>query len=170
MFKWFDLINLLFNISTYLMGAECCAGDIFKKLYDQHGDNFVKLMVAEKGKDIIRDEFGKTKTNVDSVFTGYSNQTNTLVDGKLGDLTKIYESTKQKVNIGGALEMLEKQQGKPIDEISGFNGMKGQLNGIRKDTLGKIDEQHNNIMTKMNSSQDDMVTKIEKDRPKIELY
>ena len=48
-------INLLIIISTYLMGAECCAGDIFKKLYEQHGAKFVKLMVAEKGKDIIRD-------------------------------------------------------------------------------------------------------------------
>lgn len=66
--------------------------------------------------------------------------------------------------------MLEKQQGRPLDEISGFNGMKNQLTNIRKDTLGKIDEQHNGIMTKLNATQDNMVTNIEKDRPKIELY
>ena len=44
------------------------------------------------------------------------------------------------------------------------------MNGIKKDTLGKIDNERNTVMTKMNKTQDDMVTNIEKDRPRIEMY
>lgn len=72
--------------------------------------------------------------------------------------------------VPGALDMLEKQQGKPIDEISGFNSLKNEINNVKKNTLGKIDNERNSIVTKMNKTQDDMVTKIEKERPKIEMY
>lgn len=65
------------------MGA-CCAGNIFKELYEKYGETFVKLMVAEKGKDVVRDEMGKVKTQVEGVFGGMTKDTNNIVDGKLG--------------------------------------------------------------------------------------
>lgn len=89
----------------------------------------------------------------------------------MGELTKTYESVKSKASmVPGALEMLEKQQGKPIDEISGFNSIKNEINNVKSNTLGKIDNERNTIITKMNKTQDDMVTNIEKERPKIEMY
>lgn len=152
------------------MGA-CCAGNIFKELYEKYGETFVKLMVSEKGKDVVREEMGKVRGEAENVFGGFTKETNTLVDGKFGELTKTYESVKSKANmVPGALEMLEKSKGKPIDEISGFNSLKGEINNVKKNTLGKIDNERNTIITTMNKTQDDMVTKIEKDRPKIELY
>lgn len=92
-----------------------------------------------------------------------------MIDGKLGEVTKLYEDTKSKVP-SFALEALEKQQGKPLDEISGFNTVKAEVGKIRKDTLGRVDSERNALMQKVSNSQDDMVTKLEKDRPKIELY
>lgn len=152
------------------MGA-CCAGNIFKELYEKYGETFVKLMVAEKGKDVVRDEMGKVKTQVEGVFGGMTKDTNNIVDGKLGQLTKVYEGVKSKAGmIPGGLEMLEKREGKPIDQISGFNSLKNEINKVKKDTLGRVDSEHNNIMTKMNKTQDDMVTNIEKERPQIPLY
>jgi hypothetical protein len=56
-------------------------------------------MVAEKGKDVVQDEFGKVKTNIDSTFTGFNNQANTLVDGKFNEVTRIYEDAKKKVSM-----------------------------------------------------------------------
>jgi len=72
-------------------------------------------MVAEKGKDVIRDEFGKVQTQAESTFGGFTTNTTNLVDGKLNEVTKIYEDVKNKVNVGGALQIVEKQQGKSID-------------------------------------------------------
>lgn len=92
-----------------------------------------------------------------------------MIDGKIGEVTKLYEDTKSKVP-SFALEALEKQQGKPLDEISGFNTVKAEVGKIRKDTLGRVDSERNALMQKVSNSQDDMITKIEKDRPKIELY
>lgn len=95
--------------------GQCCAGNIFKELYEKYGETFVKLMVAEKGKDVIRDEFGKVKTQADTTFGGFTTQTTNIVDTKLNEVTKIYEDVKSKVNVGGVLQMVEKQQGKSID-------------------------------------------------------
>ena len=84
-------------------------------------------MTIEKGKDVIRDQFGKVKGQAETSFSGFITQANSLVDGKLGEVTKIYEDVKNKVNIGGALQMVQKQQGKSLDELSGFNKIKTQI-------------------------------------------
>lgn len=88
-------------------------------------------MTIEKGKDIIRDQFGKVKGQAETTFSGFTTQTTALVDGKIGEVTKIYEDVKSKVNIGGALQIVQKQQGKSIDELSGFNNIKNQITGIK---------------------------------------
>ncbi len=67
-------------------------------------------MVAEKGKDVVRDEFGKVKEQAEGVFGTMTKDTNNIVDGKMGELTKVYESVKSKASmIPGGLEMLEKK-------------------------------------------------------------
>ena len=35
--------------------------------------------------------------------------------------------------------MVEQQQGKSLDELSGFNKIKGQITDIKTQTVGKID-------------------------------
>lgn len=40
------------------MGAAgFCGENIFNKLVEEYGDDFVKLVVAEKSKDIIKEKF-----------------------------------------------------------------------------------------------------------------
>ena len=41
-------------------------------------------MVAEKGKDVVREEMGKVKTQADEAFGGFNKETHSLTDGKLG--------------------------------------------------------------------------------------
>lgn len=44
------------------------------------------------------------------------------------------------------------------------------MKGVQQSTLGRISNEYNNIMTKMNRTQDDMITNIEKQRPRIDMY
>lgn len=37
--------------------SNLCGEDIFKKLMEQYGDDFMKFILAEKSKDVIKDKF-----------------------------------------------------------------------------------------------------------------
>lgn len=39
------------------MGAAMCGENLFKKLVEEYGDDFVKLVLAEKSKDVIKEKF-----------------------------------------------------------------------------------------------------------------
>lgn len=41
-------------------------------------------MTIEKGKDVIRDQFGKVKNQAQTTFSGFISQTTTMLDGKIG--------------------------------------------------------------------------------------
>lgn len=50
------------------MGNNLCGEDIFKKLLTEYGDDFMKLILAEKSKDIVRDKFLDLNNESDNRF------------------------------------------------------------------------------------------------------
>lgn len=46
----------------------CCSTNIFKELCDSYGEEFTKLMVAEKAKRFIQEEFASLKEQFGGVF------------------------------------------------------------------------------------------------------
>ena len=41
------------------MGGNLCGENIFKKLTEEYGDDFVKFIVAEKSKTVIKEKFSE---------------------------------------------------------------------------------------------------------------
>lgn len=151
------------------MGA-CCAA-LFKMFMDKYGQEFVTLMVCENGKIFVRKEFVKVKAEFQKVFGGATTHANTLIDSKTSELTKVYESEKAKVAaIPGALQALEKSQGKPIDDISGFNSLKGEIATVRKDTLAQMQNESTTIEGQMKKAEDTMIADLTKKEPRIAEY
>ena len=37
--------------------SSLCGEDLFKKLMEEYGDDFLKLILAEKAKDVIKEKF-----------------------------------------------------------------------------------------------------------------
>jgi hypothetical protein len=147
--------------------GQCCL-DFFKKLMNDYGETFVKLMVCEKGKGVVHEEFGKARTDFQKAFGDVTKHANTLVDSKTAELTKLYEDAKNKVAaVPGALQQLEKSQGQPLDDLSGYNSLKGQINTVRKDTLNKMDQERSNIENRMGKTEAQMIAEIDKERPYI---
>lgn len=77
--------------------ANMCGEDIFKKLLKEYGDDFMKLILAEKSKDIIRDKFRDLNIESDNKFNEFSSHVNTIVDQKLQSLNKTFEGAKASV-------------------------------------------------------------------------
>jgi hypothetical protein len=48
--------------------VSCCSTNIFKELYESYGEEFTKLMVAEKAKRFIREEFASLMGQFGGVF------------------------------------------------------------------------------------------------------
>jgi len=40
------------------------------------------------------------------IHLGFINEANVLIDGKVGEVTKLYEDIKNKLNVGGVLQMV----------------------------------------------------------------
>lgn len=78
--------------------ANLCSGDVFKELQEKYGQTFVKLMVAEKSKEVVGDEFHKLNAKADETFQGFTEKTASIVDEKNKALTAIFEDLKSKVD------------------------------------------------------------------------
>ena len=66
--------------------------------------------------------------------------------------------------------MLEKTTGKTLEELTGFNSLKGELNTIRKDTLSKMDVEKQRVEAEMTKVEGDMLNSIAQKRPHLPLY
>ena len=64
------------------MGANLCGENIFKKLVEEYGDDFVKLIVAEKSKGVIKEKFSDFTSQSNEKFDHFEAQTNSTVDQK----------------------------------------------------------------------------------------
>ena len=149
------------------MGA--CCGDLFRMLLEKYGQEFVTLIVAQKGKVIVKEEFANAKKEFDKVFGDAIKHVTTVVDSKTSELTKVYETEKSKVS-SGTIQDLEKITGKSLDDLSGFNTIKGDIDNLKKDSLGKMETEKATIEGAMTTAESDLITKIENDRPKLPLY
>lgn len=78
--------------------AGLCSGNVFKELQEKYGETFVKLIVAEKSKEIVNDEVGNFTGQAKEVFQGFENKTNNIVDDKTKALKSIFDDIKGKVN------------------------------------------------------------------------
>jgi hypothetical protein len=78
--------------------ANLCSGDVFKELQEKYGQTFVQVMVAEKSKEIVGDEFHKLNAKADETFQGFTDKTANIVDEKNKALSSIFEDLKSKVN------------------------------------------------------------------------
>jgi hypothetical protein len=43
------------------MGANLCGTDVYSKLMKEYGDQFIKLIAAEKAKDAVNTKVGEAK-------------------------------------------------------------------------------------------------------------
>ena len=59
-----------------------CGENLFKKLVEEYGDDFVKLVVAEKSKDVIKEKFGELNHQSNEKFDDFEDETNLIVDKK----------------------------------------------------------------------------------------
>lgn len=57
--KFYFTLKFYLIVNIYWMGqvSNLCGEDIFKKLMEQYGDDFMKFILAEKSKDVIKDKF-----------------------------------------------------------------------------------------------------------------
>lgn len=46
--------------------ASLCGEDLFKKITEEYGEDFIKLILAEKSKNIVKEEFLRLKTIADN--------------------------------------------------------------------------------------------------------
>jgi hypothetical protein len=120
--------------------ANLCSGDVFKELQEKYGQTFVKLMVAEKSKEVVNDEFGKLNSKSNETFQGFNDRTSNMVDEKTKALSGIFEDLKNKVNstVPGGIPALERLKGQSINDFSGFNSLQGQINSVKKQAFSKI--------------------------------
>lgn len=58
----------------------CCSTNVFKELYERYGEEFAKLMVAEKIKRVIGEEFASLITQFQGIFREFESKTNSAVE------------------------------------------------------------------------------------------
>ncbi len=121
--------------------ANLCSGDVFKELQEKYGQTFAKVMVAEKSKEIVGDEFHKLNAKADETFLGFTDKTSNIVDEKNKALASIFEDLKNKVNntLPGGIPALERLKGQSINDFSGFNSLQGQIASVKTQALNRIE-------------------------------
>lgn len=152
--------------------ASLCSGDIFKELQEKYGEQFVKLMVAEKSKEIVNEEFGKVTTQTNEVFQGFNTKTNSLVDEKTNVLNNLFEDMKAKVNntVPGGIGAFERLKGGSINDISGFSSIIQQVTSVKSQALNKIEGEKLTVMGEVNNKKVGMFNQIDQQRPRIAMY
>ena len=96
------------------MGAAgFCGENLFQKLVDEYGDDFVKLVVAEKSKGVIKEKFTDLNHRSNEKFDDFEDETNLIVDNKMDELDKVYESAKNSLDstIPGGIATVERLKG-----------------------------------------------------------
>lgn len=68
----------------------CCSTNIFKELYEQYGEEFAKLMVAEKLKGVIGEEFASLIGKFGGVFKEFEQKASGTVQGGRKEIEKMY--------------------------------------------------------------------------------
>jgi hypothetical protein len=66
--------------------------------------------------------------------------------------------------------MLEKAKGQPIEEISGYNQLQGQIDSIQLQAFSKVDAHKEDLVMKMGKRREQMTFKIDSEKPKIPYY
>ena len=64
------------------MGGNLCGENIFKKLIEQYGEDFTKLILAEKSKGVVKEKFSEFTSKSNEKFDDFEAQTNSTVDQK----------------------------------------------------------------------------------------
>jgi hypothetical protein len=133
--------------------ANLCSGDIFKELQEKYGNTFTKLMVAEKSKEVVNEEFGKLNSQSNETFQGFNNKTVGIIDEKTKALTNIFDDLKSKVSstLPGGIPALEKVKGQSINEFSGFNSIQNQITSVKVQAFSKIETEKANVMGELKS-------------------
>ena len=156
------------------MGQACSSvcGSPFEDLYGQYGGEFAKVMIAEKSKDIVNEEFGKVTNQSNEIFGGFRNQTDTMVGQKRGELDNIFNDIKSKVDstVPGGVAGIERMKGQSVDEFSGYNQLTGQIDQVKTQSFERIDGEKNKLHGAMDQSKAGMLQQINNERPKIAVY
>lgn len=63
-----------------------CGTDVYSKLLKEYGDQFVKLIAAEKAKEAVNTKVVEAKGQVDGFFNNFLTQSNQQIDLKTGIL------------------------------------------------------------------------------------
>lgn len=152
--------------------ANLCSGDVFKELQEKYGETFVKVMVAEKSKEVVGEEFQKLNAKADETFQGFTDKATNIVDEKNKALNTIFEDLKSKVNntIPGGIPALERLKGQSINDFSGFNSLQGQISSVKTQALNRIQEEKGVLQGQFTAKKTEMISQIDQQRPRIELY
>lgn len=93
-----------------------CGSDLFQELKNKYGQEFVKLIIAEKAKDTITTKFGQVLVQLEGLFNEGRMMTTTMVNDKTNYITGLFNKLKLKVEstVPGGLKMVEQFRGQPI--------------------------------------------------------
>lgn len=72
------------------MGQVCgvCGTDMYAKIMKQYGQDFVKLILAQKAKLAVNDYVGITRATMDTFFNNFSQTTNQQIAEQTGFINK----------------------------------------------------------------------------------
>nr|BAK01661.1 predicted protein [Hordeum vulgare subsp. vulgare] len=152
--------------------ASLCSGDIFKELQEKYGETFVKLMVAEKSKEVVHEEFGKLNSKSNETFQGFNDRTSNMVDEKSKALNNIFDDLKAKVNstLPGGIPAIERLKGQSINDFSGYNALQNQINSVKTQAFKKIEDEKGALQGELNNRKTAMISSIDQEKPKIQVY
>lgn len=51
--------------------ANLCGEDLYKKLLEEYGDDFMKLIMAEKAKDVVKEKFFELNNESNSLCSEF---------------------------------------------------------------------------------------------------
>lgn len=62
--------------------SSICGENIFGQLKDKYGQDFIKLIVAEKSKEVVNEKFSEFNRQAEETFSGFENKTTNIVEQK----------------------------------------------------------------------------------------
>ena len=94
-----------------------CGSDMFQQLKNKYGQEFVKLIIAEKAKDAITTRFGQVAIQLEGIFNDGKGVVSSMVSEKTNYITGLFNQLKAKVesSVPGGLRVVQQLKGQPIE-------------------------------------------------------
>lgn len=149
-----------------------CGTDIYSKLMKEYGSQFVQLILAEKAKTAVNQRVGDFRLQVDSLFNGFTTQTNQQITEKTGIIRNYFEQAKAQINsrIPGGISLIEQAKNQPIEQLLGFTDIMNKVNGLATNTVGMVKGKHIEAQNFIETTKNNTLTTIDQGKPQIPLF